>query len=303
MNGRKNIYNRKFSSAARATLASNIAKRLYVKKTASGMVYKPTYVKSGMKQAEKKYHDRTMWSDTFETLTGNPNGTAKEMGVTYVSNAWRPGSFNGIGGAPNEVSNDLLRYVETGTTARTRVGNKVKGIYVKGAMTFSAASVNGTLVGSQGGEQAADVAAGMARVTFLRTTIRMCIVKDMQVMSTSARLGWQDVFETVSANVVNGGQAGVHSEQKVDDITRFMILKDETFVLDADDPQTTVKFFVSPGQIGSIDYRGAAFDALTSRGIYIIWAAYVSAAPMGGNAADIEAPTCAGHSRFCFTDI
>ena len=104
------------------------------------------------KDVEKKYFDKTLQVDTNDTLTGNvTTGSVVGNGVTFISNTWASYSFGGQR-QPVQLSNDLLKRVETGTTARTRIGNKVRVKYVKGAFTFSAAMVDTYVLKSQGGE-------------------------------------------------------------------------------------------------------------------------------------------------------
>jgi len=62
--------------------------------------------------------------------------------------------------------------VETGTTARTRIGNKMKVDYIKGAFTFTSATVT-EAISEQGGEQVGTPAGNSARQQYLRTTFRL----------------------------------------------------------------------------------------------------------------------------------
>ena len=86
---------------------------------------------------EKKYFDKTYQANHSESQTGGPAGL-KSSGVTYISNTWGTYSF-GASGASVVTSNDMFKGLATGTTARTRIGNKIKVKYVKGAFTFNAA--------------------------------------------------------------------------------------------------------------------------------------------------------------------
>ena len=47
---------------------------------------------------------------------------------------------------------------------------------------------------------------------YLRTTMRVCIVRDKQVNSTATNITWNDVFE----NGNGSSAAGVHAELNVD---------------------------------------------------------------------------------------
>ena len=128
----------------------------------------------------------------------------------------------------------------------------------------------------------------------MRAAIRFAIVKDLQVNSTDVNITWQQVFDTSNL------QAGVHSELNVDNMGRFIVLEDKQFTLDADTPQKTLPFLINGMSIGNVRYNGPSDTALTDKGLYVIWAAFV----MGytGTAPAIALPTPVGHSRLCFTD-
>ena len=93
--------------------------------------------------------------------------------------------------------------------------------------------------------------------------------KDLQVNSADTEIKWNQVFDT------NGLQAGVHSELNVDNMGRFIILQDKIFTVDADTPQKTCPYTISGSRVGSVRYNGASGDALTDKGVYVIWAAFV----------------------------
>ena len=145
----------------------------------------------------------------------------------------------------------------------------------------------------QGGE-ALGRAATANKMDYLRTTYRFVIVKDLQVNSTDGVVRWHTVFDTTNS------QAGVHSELNVDNMGRFIVLEDKTFTLDANNPQKTYPFMISGSSIGSVRYNGPNDTALTDKGLYVIWAAFV----MGytGTAPGVLVPSPVGNSRLCFTD-
>jgi len=247
------------------------------------------------RNVEKKYFDKTYISNSLEVLTGDSAGGGRDVsnGATYISNKWGDYSF-GTQKQQITQSNDMLKGVATGTTARTRIGNKMKCDYVKGAFTFTSALVESD--NSQGGETYVE---GFPTnppkpSKYLRTTYRFVIVKDLQVNSTDTEVTWPQVFDTT------GSQAGVHSELNVDNMGRFIVLEDKTFTLDADTPQKTCSFMISGSRIGSIRYNGPSANALTDKGLYVVWAAFV----MGydGNTEGIRLPSPVGHSRLCFND-
>ena len=259
---------------------------------------KPRYVKFATvgfsRNIEKKYFDKTYQANANETLTGQTAPRNVNNGVTYISNQWGDYTFGTQQATATSVSNDMLKGVATGTTARTRIGNKIKIGYVKGAFSFTAANTEeGLAVFPQGGEQV--VEDFDTKRYYLRTTFRFVIVKDMQVNSTETNVTWQQVFDT------SGQQAGVHSELNVDNMGRFMVLEDKIFTCDADDPQKTIPFMVKGNRLGSVRYNGPNGTALTDKGLYVIWAAFVMGAAMGDHSyIGIASPV--GHSRLCFTD-
>jgi len=258
--------------------------------------WKPKFATVGFaRNVEKKYHDKTYISNSLEQLTGNTGaGVSGSNGATYISNNWGTYTFgNQVAGISPAQSNDMLKGLETGTTARTRIGNKMKVDYVKGAFTFTAAIVDQSIT-AQNGEGLALPVADTYRANYLRTTYRFVIVKDMQVNSTATEVTWPMVFDTT------GQQAGVHSELNVDNMGRFIVLEDKLFTLDGDQPQKTCPFMVKGSSVGHVRYNGPAASALTDKGLYVIWAAFVMG--YNGTAVPISLPSPVGHSRLCFND-
>lgn len=261
----------------------------------------PRYALAGYsRNVEKKYFDKAMSGNTVETETGATGSSWIYNGMMYASATWSTYSFGSGSGSGVPASNDLLKGLGTGTTARTRIGNKIKVNFIKGAMTFTAAAVRTDLPGApatanwnQGGE--VGVSDTGLNSSFLRTTFRWCIVKDLQVNSTNVQIGWNDVFE----NGLQTGSAGVHSELNVDNMGRFVVLQDQYFTIDADTPQKTVPFKLSGGHSGSVIYNGPSDTSLTNKGIYIIYAAFSvgSDEPLA-----LALPNMKMHSRVCFSD-
>jgi len=239
--------------------------------------------------AEKKYFDKTISSLSLEAPTGLIGNTVG-AGLMYVSDNWNTYSFNNQS-TPVTSSNNLLKGLITGTSARTRVGNKIRGKELRGVTTFTAAVVTGA---EQNGETTVDIA-GAAFSNYLRTTYRWCIVKDLQVNNVDTAVTWNQVFE----NGTGSQSAGVHAELNVDNMGRFRILADHTFQLSAQNPQKSVNWSIPQGNIGSIQYNGAAITALTNHGIHFIYAGFV----MGANSlATTVLPEVVMNSRLIFSD-
>ena len=224
-------------------------KRRFAKKpTTSRSSYRPrarpTYAlkKVGSTYArsvEKKYFDKTYQSNSFESQSGQGTPSTVNNGVTYISNTWGDYSFGSQVAAASVASNDMLKGVETGTTARTRIGNKLRVNYVKGAFTFTACVLGDGTVGmkAQGGEASATASAVVATQQYVRTSFRFVIVKDLQVNSSDAQVTWNQVFDTTNR------QAGIHSELNVDNMGRFIVLEDKTFNVDGSSPQKNMSFY------------------------------------------------------------
>ena len=244
-------------------------------------------------KGEKKYFDKTYQANTNESLTGQTTPNTSNNGVTYISNTWGDYSFGSQVGTASTTSNDMLKGLATGTTARTRIGNKLRVNYVKGAFTFTAGAVDTAQVKAQGGELIGELTAGQS-LGYLRTTFRFAIVKDLQVNSTDTQVTWQQVFDTTNL------QAGVHSELNVDNMGRFIILEDKIFTLDADTPQKTYPFQINGSKLGNVRYNGPSNSALTDKGLYVVWAAFVMG--YNGGATPILMASPVGHSRLCFSD-
>jgi len=256
------------------------------------------------RNVEKKYWDKTYGSTGVMNTTGS-DGYSVMNGIMFDAGDWFTYGFDETA-TPLPTSNDMLKGVPTGTTARSRIGNKINVKYVKGAFTFNAGTVivksdvNPASDGNtwdQGGEAFAG-ASNNSKQQYLRTTYRFVIVKDLQVNSTDTMVAWNQVFESTNK------QHGVHSELNVDNMGRFMVIHDKTFTLDSDTPQRTVNWSVSGSKVGSVRYNGPGTNALTDRGLYVLWSAFVMGydRSQSGNRHNLSLPAPVGHSRLCFTD-
>ena len=248
------------------------------------------------RNVEKKYWDKSYQGTSIEAQVGAPGADTVSVGYMYISSTWQDYNFANQTGTPTATSNDFSKGLITGTTARTRIANKIRPVYYKGAWTFTAAAVAKTVTANNGENYGALVADG-AQWNYLRTTYRMVIVKDLQVNSTDNQVTWQQVFETNA-----GITAGVHSELSVDNMGRFVVLEDKFFTLDADSPQKTCPFHISGSKVGDIRYNGPSAAALTDKGIYMIYAAYVAGVGDTVGPALIRLPNVVGNTRLCFTD-
>lgn len=298
------MYGKRRYSKGRTTRRSSYrtrtsARRTY-KKVGRSFVRKPRFAMTGFaRNIEKKFNDRLFEGGSLRYSTGDEQYAIRSNGFMWTSTNWYDTSFKGKIPSRVEVSNDLVKGLETGTTARTRIGNKVKGCWIKGTITFTAArnvgiGSQGEAIKSQNGEVFVDDDV-LSEENYLRTTFRMAIVKDNQVNSTQTHIAWDEVFGG------NDKANGVHSQQNIDNMGRFTIIEDRKFELYANKPQKTLDFTIPGTAIGSVRYNGPSENALTDRGIYIIWAAYTVGAQYNDTSVmNLAGPT--GYSRFCFTD-
>ena len=185
--------------------------------------------------------------------------------------------------------------IGTGTSTTTRVGNKVKSVYIKGSITLTANQENNT--DDQGGEEVVNNAVN--GLQYLRTTWRVVIVKDTQSNSTDPQITWDQVF-TSGVVKTNEEVGGINSELNIGNMGRFVILSDQYIELSAENPQKTVKFVIPGSKVGSVRYNGPSDTALTDKGVYVI--AANQSTGLYTSATVAYPGLCAVQSRFCFVD-
>ena len=257
------------------------------------------------RDVEKKYVDRALVGSGASGEVTGINTTDVNNGFMWTSTSWKMYDF-ATPSLDTGVSNDLLKYVAQGTTARTRIGNKITPKYVKGAITLTASKLAGPSEGATNGDMNGEALATASDASYvyqyMRTTFRVVLVMDLQVNSTDANIKWSDVFEQDSDSGWRLG--GVHSELRVDNMGRFRVLSDKVMTLDAVRPQETMRFMVSGKSIGSVRYNGPDGTALTDKGLYVIWAGYTGGvvATVQGADSGVIRPGVTMHSRLCFTD-
>nr|UBJ25959.1 capsid protein [Red panda feces-associated circular DNA virus 23] len=262
------------------------------------------------RDTEKKYKDMALVCNSVMKIDTGMNSTKPEFkGMTFTSMGWNAYDFYD-NSSPNAVSsNDLLKKLPQGTDAQSRVGNKIRGRWIKGAFTLCAAKLAGPSSGVSNGDMNGEARATASDAStiwqYLRTSWRVVIVKDLQVNSVDTKIDWNDVFK---GNVNSVGEAGgIHAEMNVANMGRFRIISDKLYKTDAVNPQETIRFWIPGSEIGNVRYNGPSADALTDKGIYIIWAAYTSGVTAGLFNTDsitegMEAPTFTMHCRLAFTD-
>lgn len=295
-------YRKNYSSTYRRSRfgARNYIARPYAKKAT-----RRTRYTNRMKSSEKKYMDKALISNDVDEQVTGVNANDLGNGFMYASRGWSNYDFSTPGTAIS-TTNDLVKSLTQGTTATTRIGNKIKVNYIKGAITLSAAKLVGPSTGASNGDMNGEALATPHTATnvwqYLRTTFRVVIVKDLQVNSADAKIDWNDVFETSSGAV--GETGGVHAELKIASMGRFVLLSDRLIKTDAVSPQETIRFMVPGSEVGNVRYNGPSGAALTDKGIYVIWSAYVTGVVNTTQTASsgMIKPGVTMHSRLAFTD-
>jgi len=272
-------------------------RRSYLRKVGNKYVSKKSRI-GYKKSIEKKYNDRAIAAGFTQYGFGNANTTTAANAITSVgfkSSSWYGFNFNQPLSSGSAITQDLTKGIGTGTSTTTRVGNKVKSIYMKGSITLTANQENQS--DDQGGEEVVNNTTN--GLQYLRTSWRVVIVKDTQSNSADANITWDQVFSS-GAVKSNEEVGGINSELNIGNMGRFIILKDIRYELSADRPQTTVPFFISGSSIGEVRYNNDTINALTDKGIYIIAANQSTGLYTSGTVA--YPGMCAVQSRFCFTD-
>lgn len=267
------------------------------------------------RDVEKKYRDRAMTIAGWQAQTTGSSDAAiaaGRAGFMWHSQGWAKYEYAGTASMGFQTcSNDLLKYVGNGANVDERVGNRVRGNYLKGAITVTAARQtgpsSGATNGDQNGESLATASNELIIQQFLRTTWRIVILKDLQVNSVDPWIGWAAVFQNqaVSSGALApiGEMGGIHSELNIANMGRFRVLSDRLVEVDAKCPQKTIRHLIGAKSIGNVRYNGSGFSALTDSGIYVIAAAFVDGTSVGTlDTNGLIDPQLNMHNRFCFVD-
>ena len=111
-----------------------------------GNTYKEGSVKASYaKDEEKKYNDRAIGAGFTQYGFGNAGTSTTANAITSVgfkSGSWYGFNFNQPLASGSAITQDLLKGIGTGTSTTTRVGNKVKSIYIKGSILITANQEN-----------------------------------------------------------------------------------------------------------------------------------------------------------------
>lgn len=250
------------------------------------------------RDVEKKYFDTCIAGLALEGKVGQTtNPTNITGGAMWDSTEWRRYDFGGPGQMPasHRQPNNLLHGLPQGASANTRVGNKVRPVYLKGVTTFTAATIAD--IRDMGGEDIADANAAADAEEYMRTTYRFVIVKDTMVNNPTPNVVWTDVFESRAQ-----GMGGVHSDLKVANMGRFVVLEDKLIQLDAKNPQKTIRWSVTGSKIGRVRYNAGEAAALLDKGICVIYSAFTVGLQPNVDHGKLELPNVVTSARLCFTD-
>ena len=268
----------------------------------SGTTFKPRFAAVAFKRdIEKKYLDSGLSWGTEARGWGKSSDEPQRIrsGISWTSRTTREQRFDeDSSGEMAVVPSNMLARVPQGATAKSRVGNKIDVKYLKGTTTMTAASVVQSAVqgdNTMNGEVMLDNTVNASAMLYFKTTVRVMIVKDTQVNNATGNVEWADVME-------NGfGMFGVYSQLKVENMSRFIVLKDWVFDLDATDPQKTFKWAISGKDIGQVRFNSGAATALTDKGIHMIWSASSVGTGIGGGQGKLSSAVVTQY-RLCFTD-
>lgn len=250
---------------------------------------------------EKKFHDLTWGSTSYQGPCGGQIIDETD-GYTFQLGNWFRYDFTDRSDPELNTRSNILQNLMNGVGVKERTGRKIDVEWIKGSFTISAAAVKIGQVVSTASVESYLTPYTPAWTTmhahYMRTSMRMVIVKDLQYMSSVDTVNWNDVFE------IFGYMGSIHTEQSPESMNRFKILSDQTFVLDGTHPQTTIPFYIKGSDIGEVCYDSDGVDAATSCGVHVIWASYTA------NFWELESispdamlpPTVVGHTRVCFTD-
>lgn len=247
---------------------------------------------------EKKYFDTCIAGLANEGKVGQTtNAVNITGGAMWDSTEWRRYDFGGPGQivVSQRQPNNLLHGLPLGASANSRVGNKIRPVYLKGVTTFTAAIIAD--IRDMGGEDVGDTNASHDAEEYMRTTYRFVIVKDTMVNNPSPNVEWNDVFEDRPQ-----GMGGVHSDLKVANMGRFVVLEDKLIQLDAKNPQKTIRWSVTGSKIGRVRYNAGETLALLDKGISVIYSAFTVGLESNVDFDKVELPNVVTSARLCFTD-
>lgn len=265
------------------------------------------------RDTETKYTDwalATIGVDQKITASVTPSPNLNN-GIAWASEQWGYYGFDGSGSTAQAAQNNLVRTPGAGSSITSRVGNQITIKKIDGYVTMTAAQAlapNTPDVGSdQWGEQVVLPNDGTVQETtyqYLRTAIRVVIVRDNQVNTGSSYVGWNEVFQESTVADSQSSTFGLHSHPNLSNMGRFTILSDRVINLDANDPQKTIKFALYGSRAGGkVRFTSANSNAQKNKNIWIVWAAQSLGTLGTALDRDIVHPRVVLNGRMAFTDM
>lgn len=146
----------------------------------------------------------------------------------------------------------------------------------------------------QGGESYSTQFQNTATSSYLRTTYRIMVIKDLKANNPTTTVEWDDVMVQERDPGVNtgGSVGGIMSFMKPEEWGRFEVLEDEIIELGSTNPQKLITYSLESKQIGKVRYTSADALATTNVGIHVIWCAMTNGSQFEGMAkvVDVTSP-------------
>lgn len=199
------------------------------------------------------YYKLNAWQQYNQEASGNASGFVNYVLGGMVSSApdtnFIVGWAGGLGTSATvnvvkqEMMPNCLTNIDSGTTANRRIGNMVQPRYLTLKCVLNAALTNNlddpeTLGKS---EEILDVNTVIER--FCRTSVKVFIIRDKS-MNEKGYVSFNDVFDAPTGASTGAGNNPFLWNRKIDTISRYQILKEREFQLDADDPQSSFTWVI-----------------------------------------------------------
>ena len=150
-----------------------------------------------------------------------------------------PAGNGNVNAVQSKMTPNCLTNIDSGTTASTRIGNKVEPKYI----TIKGVCTAGSTTNPKDNETTDNVEAGTTNsviARYCRTTMRIIIIRDKS-MNEKGYVTYSDVYAPPSQT--SAGQATMAAanpflwNRKLDTIGRYEILREAEFTMDQTDPQ------------------------------------------------------------------
>lgn len=136
----------------------------------------------------------------------------------------------------------------------------------------------------QGGETYSTQYQMTSTLSYLRTTYRVMVIKDLKANNNVTTLGWHNVMvQEQDPGSTNGGSVGgIMSFVKPEEWGRFEVLEDEIIELSSTNPQKVVTYSLGAKDVGKVRYMSSDALAATNVGIHVIWCAMTNGVAFQG---------------------